>query len=176
MKIPNVKETDLLIGMNSVVPRDPTKHWLLADIDKNHDENETDFYERVIIRIQKILFEEYIFDTVYLIKSSDTGVHIISFDFELSLDEYVSLLKKLGSDLKFIEWVEKVRYGVIRLSRRSKHYQVPSLIGVFKRRGSVIKNQYLAEWYFDVLKMENNIFKIKRVKVIEYDKKSEGNP
>jgi len=175
MNIPCVKETDLLFGFVSTVPRDPSKHFLLCDIDKYHDETEKIFYERVMKKIQDILFEEFSFDTIYLIKSSDTGVHIVSFDYELSLNEYVTLLEKLECDDKYIEWVRKVKYGVLRLSRRSKHFQVPSLVGVFRRKGSRMKRQHLAEYYFSMLRMENNIFKIKRVKVTEYDTKNRSN-
>jgi len=171
MVIQNVKSTDLLVGLNSIVPRRPTHHFLLGDIDRGVDETFPDFKKRVIEACKIVLFEEEDFDTVFVIKSSDRGMHFISFDKELSLPKYVYLLDRLHCDEKFIEWVVKVKYGVLRVSRRSKHNQVPEVIAVLRRKDSKLKNRHLTGYYFSILGFEKDINKIKRVRVIDYDKK-----
>jgi hypothetical protein len=67
----------------------------------------------------------------------------------------------MKADEKFIFWVKKVKYGILRLSRRSSHRKVPKI-------SKILLSPYPAEesdirfWYFTLLNLEET-YDVKRV-------------
>lgn len=152
-------ETDMLLGMASPIPK-TKKHWLLVDWDdKNIDE--------ILENIGESCFKKRKFGNCYLIKSGK-GYHMINFSNPLTLKEYVEILHELDACPKFIEWIEKkVNYGVLRLSRRSSHMQVPKVIAVLKSPYNIKENESARNLYFNFIKLEESIKEVKRVKVYD---------
>ena len=147
-------ETDLLFG---VVSGFNDMHYLLADIDRGSKED-------MLQRIGNICIEKHGLGTCYLVRSGK-GWHIVNFTDILTLDRYVKILSDLGCDPKFIWWVKKVRYGVLRISRRSKHWKVPSLESVvvaddWKQENLIKKFSYLS-----LLDMEKSFNTVQRVDI-----------
>jgi len=141
----NFVDTDLLIGICSLDP-ETGKHFFLADFDDVTEEELMD-------RVGKILVSKYqLKGKFYLIKSGK-GLHLISFSNLLDLKTYVKILKEMKADEKFIFWVKKVKYGILRLSRRSSHRKVPKI-------SKILLSPYPAEdsdikyWYFVLLNLE----------------------
>ena len=157
MKSSVSKETDLLIGLPSIIPN-TDKHFFLADFDNTN-------IKKLMEKVGRILFDKYKFGAVYLIKSSDKNYHLVSFSKRLTLKEYLKILKEMGSDEKFIEWVKKVKYGVIRLSRRSSHFKVPVLLKALIPPYKYKEDIFYRNLYFSFLKLESKIFEVKRVLV-----------
>lgn len=155
--------TDCLLGVCSISPVDKQHHYFLCDID-NPDE------EAVMKKIGMILFKKEHFGHVYLVKSGK-GFHVVSFSKLLTLEEYVELLEEMEADTKFIYWVNKVKYGVLRLSRRSSHRQVPKLVKVLLSPYHTWEDIKTREIYFSFLNMEEQYEDIIRVKV-KHDKKN----
>jgi hypothetical protein len=156
------KNTDLLFGMASPVAG-TDRHWLLVDWDEKT-------LDEILEICGNVLFKKRGFGNCYLIKSG-RGYHLINFSHKLRLETYVQILKELDACPKFIEWVEKkVFYGVVRLSRRSSHNQVPELIGVLQPPYPMGEDIFTKNMYLNFLNLERQIQKIRRVKV--YDKKN----
>lgn len=159
------KDTDLLIGITSIIPRRKS-HFFLADFDSQDE-------EAVMQKVGRVLFDKEKFGVVYMVKTG-RGFHLLNFTHRLSLNKYVLLLKKMGADKKFIKWVKKVGYGVLRLSRRGYYKDgyitgtnVPRLYRVlipsykYKKR----ENKFYRSFYFSILRFEQDISDIKRVRV-----------
>lgn len=154
------RETDLLIGVVSFAD-DINRHYLLADFD-NIDE------ESLLDSIRYPLFEKRKFGRCYIVKSGK-GYHLLNFTNSMTTDEYISVLKEMKyCDPKFIEWVERVRYGVLRLSRRSSHGKVPELQSVVEGYNSK-EDENRRMLYFSLLGLEKNYNRIRRVKVSDSD-------
>lgn len=151
-------DTELLFGIASpVIGTD--KHWLLADWDdKGLDE--------ILEICGKVLFKKRDFGNCYIIKSGH-GYHLINFSHKLKLKTYIQILKELEADPKYIEWVEKVSYGVLRLSRKSPHKKVPKVIGILQSHNKIKEDVFTRDLYFNFLKFENKIDEIRRVRVYD---------
>jgi hypothetical protein len=108
------KTTDLLFGVVSL-NRDGT-HKFFCDIDDKLNED-------------VVCFLANKFGYICVIRSG-RGFHLANFSVHLSLDELIELNKLLGADEKYIEWIKRVGYAVLRISRRSSHFQVPRLEGI----------------------------------------------
>jgi hypothetical protein len=166
--------TDLLFGIKSVIPGSD-KHFFLGDFDIDDDEFHTG--ENLLMeRVGNVLFNKYLFGTVYMSKTGK-GYHLACFSVGLPLDLYVTILKEMKADDKYIEWVEKVKYGVLRLSRRSSHHTVPALYrvllppwsAVYRRHPlyTVKENTFSRDFYINLLRIEQGIEKIVRVRVCD---------
>jgi hypothetical protein len=152
-----MQRTDLLFGIVSNVPNEDSKHFFLADFD-NISEKE------IKRKVGKILFDKYNFGPVYVMKTGK-GYHLLCFSVKLSLRKYVKILKEVKADSMFIEWVSKVKYGVLRLSRRSTHLNVPYLAMVLFPDYRYEEYAFCKDFYFSTLKIEDDIREIVRVKV-----------
>jgi hypothetical protein len=148
--------TDLLLGITSIAP-DKKHHYFLCDIDNNN-------VNEIMEKIGTFLIEKRKFGTVYLIRSGK-GYHILSFSRLLAITEYTEILEEIGADPKFIEWVKKVKYGVLRLSRRSSHKQVPKLEKVLKSPYNSSEDEVTRDMYFMALNLEKGINNIIKVEV-----------
>lgn len=168
MSVPLSKKTDLLFGIVSLCPHNPRKHYLLVDFDKKREESYEDFFGRLLDKIGMILFKKYDFKIVYVVKSSDRGAHLVSFSRELGLSEYIRILKDLEADERYIEWIEKVSYGVLRISRRSAHWQVPELYAVCRNGKSRERIGWIGGFYLSLLSLEQSMFEVKKVRVFNY--------
>ncbi|MEM2146105.1 MAG: hypothetical protein QW279_12140 [Candidatus Jordarchaeaceae archaeon] len=143
----------MLVGMRSGIDR----HFFFADFDN--------VSEKVLLeRVGKILFNKRKFGPVYMLKTG-RGWHLLCFSVSLSLEEYVEILKEMKADEKFVEWVEKVGYGVLRLSRRSSHLNVPYLYKVLIPPWSFKEDVAARNFYFKILNIESSINNIVRVVV-----------
>jgi hypothetical protein len=151
--------TDLLFG---VVSGFNNSHFLLADIDGG-DREET------MMRIGAVCIEKHHLGDVYVVKTGK-GWHVTNFTDVLTLKEYVKILRDLKADPKYIHWVKKVRYGVLRVSRRSSHWNVPYLDAVFISPFKKKEDEVKKVTYFGLLDMEQNFKSVQRVSVL-YDKK-----
>jgi hypothetical protein len=153
--------TDLLFG---VISGTNDRHFLLADIDGGRK-------SEIVRRVGEVCIDKHHFGDCYLMKTG-RGWHIVNFTNELSLREYVQVLSELKCDKKFIWWVNKVKYGVLRISRRSSHWNVPYLDSVvmspYKRKENEVKKSN----YFGLLGMEKNFKNVQRVDVL-YDEKDD---
>ncbi|MFQ6118287.1 MAG: hypothetical protein ACE5KE_00205 [Methanosarcinales archaeon] len=152
------RTTDLLYGITTVTNG---SHWLFCDFD-DIDENE------LLSRVGNILFDKYNFSRCYLIKSSEHKFHLVSFSRKLKLETYLNILKELGCDKNYIKWVKKVKYGVLRISRRSVHKKVPKLykILVNGKRKCLKEYLFMRDFYFMLLNLEGYYKDVKKV-VIE---------
>lgn len=151
------RETDLLIGICSLDP-ETGKHFFLADFD--------DITEKELMnRVGKILIDKYKLRGRFYIINSGRGLHLISFSNYLDIKEYIKILKDMKADEKYIKWVKKVKYGILRLSRRSSHRKIPKiskiLLSPYPAEDSLIKY-----WYFSILNLEDS-YDIKRVVVLD---------
>lgn len=153
--------TDLLMGMSSMVAG-TKKHYLFVDWDDKS-------FDEILETCGNVLFKKRKFGNCYIIKSGH-GYHLVNFSHKLSINTYVKILKELKACPKFIEWVDKVQYGILRLSRRSKHKKVPKLISILQPPCPLEEDIYTKNMYLNFLNMENKIKKIRRVKV--YDTKN----
>jgi len=149
--------TDLLIGVASPIPNEPTKHFFLCDWDEKTP-------EEIMGLIGKVLFNKYRFGDCYLIQSGK-GYHLINFTEKLSIRKYVKILDEIKADPKFVEWVERVSYGVLRLSRRSSHQKVPHLVAILKSPYRKTEDIFARNYYFNLLSLESKITHIQRVNV-----------
>lgn len=149
------RETDLLLGIVSFADS-MNSHYLLADFD-NISEAE------LVKKITKPLFVKRRFGTCYVIRSGK-GFHVVSFSKKLSTKEYIKVLSELKGDPMYLMWVKRVKYGVLRLSRRSSHGIVPHLAFIIE--GHKVKEDIDRKLlYFSALNFENSELKVRRVKV-----------
>lgn len=151
--------TDLLFG---VVSGFNNRHFLLADIDGGDR-------EELMKRVGIVCIERHQMGDCYVVKTGK-GWHVTNFTDELSLKEYLQVLRELQCDPKYIWWVKKVKYGVLRVSRRSSHWNVPYLDSVFISPFKKKEHEVKKATYFGLLKMEQNFKNVQRVSVL-YDKK-----
>jgi hypothetical protein len=152
-------QTDLLFG---VVSGFNNKHFLLADIDGGDR-------EELMKRVGIVCIERHQMGDCYVVRTGK-GWHVTNFTDELTLKEYIQILKELQCDPKYIWWVKKVRYGVLRVSRRSSHWNVPYLDAVFISPFKKKEHEVKKSTYFGLLEMEQNFKNVQRVSVL-YDKK-----
>ena len=148
-----IKTTDLLFGVVSL-NRDDT-HKFFSDVDGDVSEDVLCFLANKL-------------GYICVIKSG-RGFHLANFSVHLSLDELIELNKLLGADEKYIEWIKKVGYAVLRVSRRSSHFQVPELIKIIKSRELSVEEIKDIALYKFILKLESNIDYV--YKVIVDDRK-----
>lgn len=156
------KVTDLLVGIASPIPNS-NKHFFLADFDHESP-------EEIMGLVGKILFDKHKFGNCYLIKSGK-GYHVISFSKKLTINKYANILEEMDADPKYIEWIRHVKYGVLRMGRRSSHKKVPKLIAILKSPYHKQEDVFIRNYYFNLLSLEDNIYDIIRCKVFDYDKK-----
>lgn len=154
-----VYETDLLFG---VVSGFNNRHFLLADIDHADKKD-------IISRVANICIGKHELGTCYIIRTGK-GWHVVNFTDELSLKRYIDILDDLECDPKFIYWVKKVGYGVLRVSRRSSHWNVPYLDSVIVSPYKKKEHDVKKVTYFGLLDIEKNFKNVQRVSVV-YDKK-----
>jgi hypothetical protein len=154
-------DTELLLGVASPVTG-TDRHWLLADWDDKG-------LNKILEICGNVLFKKRGFGNCYIIKSGH-GYHLINFSHKLKLKTYVQILKELKVDPKYIKWVERVSYGVLRLSRKSPHKQVPELVGVLQPPYPMGEDIFTRNLYFNLLNLERQINEIKKVRV--YDKEN----
>jgi hypothetical protein len=151
-----MKETDLLYGIVSGVG---DSHYLLADFDEIG-------LDDLMTKVGGVLFDKYGFGNCYIL-SSGRGLHLVSFSKKLTLREYVEILKELGACGAFIGWIERVGYGVLRISRRSSHRLVPRLVAVLSSDANREEDELACAMYFKLLNLENDYVDVKRVVVFE---------
>jgi hypothetical protein len=152
------KETDLLFGMTSHAVKG--QHYFLADLDNVS-------LDEVMMRVGKILYTKEHFGKVYVMKTGK-GYHLCEFTHPISLRRYLRLLKAINADVNFIKWVGKVKYGVLRLSRRSGHWNVPHLAVILNNPDSHMQEDVSRKTaYMIILNMENDIKGVERVDVFE---------
>jgi len=153
-----MQKTDLLFGIVSKVPSEGGRHFFLADFD--------DISEKTILRrIGRILFDRHRFGVTYLIKSG-RGWHVASFSVKLTLPYYARILEEMKADSEYIRWVKKVRYGVLRVSRRSSHGEVPFVYKVLVPPWKS-KDDLYRDFYINLLSFEDKVETIRRVRVVE---------
>lgn len=157
------KLTDLLYGITSY---QRGKHYFMADFDKINE-------EVLIERVGKILFDKYKLGHVYMIRTGK-GFHIVSFSSPMRIDRYIRILKDMKADPLFIKWVKRVRYGVLRMSRRSSHMTVPILYKIFLSPYGNEEDEYLRTIYLNFLRLERRFKKVRRVVVKHGDRKWTG--
>jgi hypothetical protein len=150
------RTTDLLFGVVSL-NRDNT-HKFFCDIDDDR------------LSRDALCFLASKFGYVCVI-SSGRGFHLANFSVHLSLDELIELNKLLGADEKYIEWIKKVGYAVLRISRRSSHFKIPKLEGIVISRDLSFNEIVDIATYKFLLNLENKIDYI--YKVIVDDGKNE---
>lgn len=156
IKMQELKVTDLLIGMVTISP-DPEKHYFFADIDC--------VSEKVVKNRVGNLIRKFKTGHIYIVRSGK-GWHLVSFSKPVDLDTYVKMLKFVKADPQFIAWIKKVKYGVLRMSRRSSHMQVPVFNSVFMSPFCRRENELLRTMYLSLLRYENNIGTVRRVGVM----------
>ena len=152
------KETDLLFGMTSHAERG--LHYFLADLDNVS-------LDEVMMRVGKVLYSKEHFGKVYVMKTGK-GYHLCEFTHPISLRRYLRLLRAIKADVNFIKWVGKVKYGVLRLSRRSGHWNVPHLAVILNNPNSHMPEDVSRKTaYMVILNMENDIKGVEKVDVLE---------
>lgn len=156
-----VRETDLLIGITSIADSEQGLHYFMADFD---DIKESSLGKR----IGRILFDKHRLGTIYFIKTGK-GFHLLTFSKPITLDKYIEILCDMNADPKYIHWVEKVGYGVLRMSRRSSHMTVPVMTKIFVSPFNYQEDSFKKLCYKNILDFEDNNCIVKRVKV--YTKK-----
>ena len=147
-----IKTTDLLFGVVSL--NGDGTHKFFCDIDDDR------------LSRDALCFLVNKFGYVCVIKSGK-GFHLANFSVHLSLDELIELNKLLGADEKYVEWIKKVGYAVLRVSRRSTHFQVPKLIEIIKSKELSVEEIKDIALYKFILKLESNIDYVYRVVVDE---------
>jgi len=145
------KITDLLFGVVSL--NGDNTHKFFCDIDDNLSEDVLCFLANKL-------------GYICVIKSG-RGYHLANFSVRLSLDELIELNKLSGADEKYVEWIKKVGYAVLRVSRRSSHFQVPKLIEIIKSKELSVEEIKDIALYKFILKLESNIDYVYRVVVDE---------
>lgn len=159
------RETDLLFGIVSC--NMDGSHYFVADFDGVGE-------DELMERIGKILIAKRGFGHCYLVRSSYESFHVLNFTNRLAIREYVDILKEIGADANFTKWVEKVGYGVLRISRRSRHFLVPILYRVllspFNRREDTTKKLL----YLSLLGLEGEYKTVARVRIDVPDRKQEN--
>ena len=153
--MPSFIETDLLFGVMSHTG--DGSHWFLCDIDDGA-------LEDIISRTKRILIDGHGFGKCYIVKSGK-GFHVLNFTDKLSLKTYIILLNDMRSCINYRKWVKKVGYGVLRISRRSSHGNVPELVGVVESPNDK-EESYMAGIYFGLIGAEKNFKSVKRVSVL----------
>lgn len=148
------KLTDLLYGITSY---QKGKHYFMADFDHVKE-------SALLKRIGTVLLDQERFGHIYLIKSGK-GYHVVEFSTPLRIDRYVRILKKMKADPLFIKWVSRVKYGVLRLSRRSSHMTVPVLYKILLSPYNCKEDEYLRTIYLNLLSFEKKYRKVRRVVV-----------
>jgi hypothetical protein len=149
------RETDLLLGFVSYAGK--RGHYFLGDFD-DIDVND------LVNRVFSVLIDGHRFGDVYVVRSGK-GYHVLNFTNVLSLPDYVKILDEIGADKMFVKWVKKVRYGILRVSRRSSHGKVPSLECIVTSRNRLPENETAKSWYFWLLGQENSYKSVRRVRV-----------
>ncbi len=152
-----IRETDLLYGITSYCDPFKKQHYFLGDFDSIQKKT-------IIRRIKKVLFEKHKFGNVYLVKSGK-GFHVLSFSNKLTLRKYAQILKDMKADSKYIEWIKKVGYGVLRVSRRSSHMSVPRLTAVFISPYNRREDTFKLMSYLLIINTEQSILDVKRVRI-----------
>ena len=131
------RHTDLLLGMVSCcIEGNQQKHYFLADL----DEKDQGKVEDVAMK----LVQKFRTGNIYVVKSGK-GYHLISFSKPVGIDAYIKMLRFVKSDPMFIKWVKKVGYGILRISRRSSHMQVPCVVSVMVSPYEVKENIMMKE-------------------------------
>jgi hypothetical protein len=160
------KETDLLFGMTSHAGSMPLRgherglHYFLADLDNVS-------LDEVMMRVGKVLYSKEHFGKVYVMKTGK-GYHLCEFTHPISLRRYLRLLRAIKADVNFIKWVGKVKYGVLRLSRRSGHWNVPHLVVILNNPDSSMpEDSSRRAAYMLILNLEEDIKDVERVEVFE---------
>ena len=156
MPMPEMKVTDLLVGMVTITPNSD-KHYFFADIDC--------VSEKVVKRRVGKLIQKFRTGHIYIMRSGK-GWHLVSFSKPVDLDTYVKMLRFVKADPQFIAWIKKVKYGVIRMSRRSSHMQVPVFNSVFMSPYCKTENELIRTMYLSLLRYEHNIDVVRRVGVV----------
>lgn len=156
MDLQMIRETDFLYGIVSYADIRKHNHYFMADLD-DVDEKE------VIERLENLMLK-YACGNLYLMKTGK-GFHIVTFSKPIPLETYISMLIDIQADPKYIEWVSRVKYGVLRLSRRSSHMNVPVLTKVFISPHKYQEDTFKKLCYKNILDIEYNIKEVKRIKV-----------
>jgi hypothetical protein len=149
------RETDLLLGFVSYAGK--RGHYFLGDFDGIGVDDLVD-------RVFSVLIDRHRFGDVYVVRSG-RGYHVLNFTNVLSLDGYAKILDEMGADRMFVKWVKKVRYGILRVSRRSSHGKVPCLECIVVSKYKLPENGFAKWWYFTLLDAENSYKSVRRVRV-----------
>lgn len=161
------RHTDLLLGMVSCCPCPVThdgiednqqKHYFLADLDEKDRNKVEDMAMKLVQKFRT--------GNIYVVRSGK-GYHLISFSKPVGIDVYIKMLRFVKSDPMFVKWVKKVGYGVLRISRRSSHMQVPCVVSVMVSPYENRENSFMKGFYLSILKFEEKINKVRRV-LVEY--------
>lgn len=147
-------ETDLLFG---VVSGKGDKHFLLADIDGCT-------LKQIVRRVCRVCIKKHRMGHCYIARTGK-GWHITNFSDKLTLRKYMDILKDLKADPKYIYWVGRVKYGVLRVSRRSSHWNVPYIAAVVNSPYRRKENQICKITYLSLLDMEKSFNNVCRVYV-----------
>lgn len=148
-----IRLTDLLYGIVSCQSKG--RHYFMADFD-NVSEKE------LMKRVGSVLFDKEKFGHVYMIRTG-RGFHLVSFSKPIRIDRYIRILKEMKADPLFIKWVKRVKYGVVRLSRRSSHMTVPKLHRILLSPYCNEENEILRAMYLSLLSFERRHRKVARV-------------
>lgn len=154
-----VRCTDLLLGMVSCCIEDnKQKHYFLADLDEKNRGKVEDIAMKLVQKFRT--------GNIYVVKSGK-GYHLISFSKPMDINTYIKMLRFVKSDSMFIRWVKKVGYGVLRISRRSSHMQVPCVVSVMVSPYESRESEMQKAFYLSALLYEQKINEVKRV-LVEY--------
>jgi hypothetical protein len=153
------RHTDLLLGMVSCCIEDNRqKHYFLADLDEKDRNKVEDMAMKLVQKFRT--------GNIYVVKSGK-GYHLISFSKPVDINAYIKMLRFVKSDPMFVKWVKKVGYGVLRISRRSSHMQVPCVVSVMVSPYGIKENEMQKAFYLSALLYEQKINQVKRV-LVEY--------
>ncbi len=143
-----MKTTDLLFGAVSL--NDDGTHKFFCDIDSDDIDVDAvyDFLDKY---------------NYLIIINSGRGLHLANNSCHITIDEYIYWLERFKADEKYIEWVKKVKYGVLRISRRSSHWKVPKIEFILSRRELSEKEKEDIMMYYFLLKIETCFKSVKKV-------------
>lgn len=159
-----LRNTDLLLGMVSCcIVNNEQKHYFLADLDEKDRGNVEDIAMKLVQKFRT--------GNIYVVKSGK-GYHLISFSKPVDINAYIKMLRFVKSDPLFIMWVKRVGYGVLRISRRSSHMQVPCVVSVMVSPYESRENIMVKAFYLSLLGAEEKINDVQRV-LVEYKVKKE---